>query len=60
MTKDDIKKGLNSSYSQLAAYCNSLIKDEIEYASVGKWSARLQMEQLVKSTSLLSKGTTLP
>lgn len=60
MTKDEIKTGLKSAYSQFTTYCNSLTEDEFEYAPESKWSAGQQIEHLIKSTSPLHKAMGLP
>tara|TARA_R110001592_G_scaffold38767_1_gene127738 strand:- start:271 stop:798 length:528 start_codon:yes stop_codon:yes gene_type:complete len=60
MKKDQIKEALTSSYLNFVNNCNSLTKDEFEYAPEGKWSAGQQMEHLIKSTSPLHKGMGLP
>jgi len=60
MEKDQIKNRLTSVYSNFVNSCNSLTKDEFEYAPEGKWSAGQQMEHLIKSTSPLNQAMGLP
>ncbi|WP_323757825.1 DinB family protein [Roseivirga sp.] len=60
MKKDQIKGALTASYLNFVSNCDSLTKDEFEYAPEGKWSAGQQMEHLIKSTSPLHKGMGLP
>lgn len=60
MKKDQIKEALTSSYLNFTNNISSLTKDEFEYAPESKWSAGQQMEHLIKSTSPLSKGLSLP
>tara|TARA_R110000796_G_scaffold231631_2_gene349608 strand:+ start:40644 stop:41171 length:528 start_codon:yes stop_codon:yes gene_type:complete len=60
MEKDQIKNRLTSVYSNFVNSCNSLAKDEFEYAPEGKWSAGQQMEHLIKSTSPLNQAMALP
>ncbi|WP_421978159.1 DinB family protein [Roseivirga seohaensis] len=60
MEKDQIKNRLSAAYSNFINSCNSLTKDEFEYAPEGKWSAGQQMEHLIKSTSPLNQAMGLP
>jgi len=60
MKKDQIKGALTASYLSFVSNCDSLTKDEFEYAPEGKWSAGQQMEHLIKSTSPLHIGMGLP
>jgi hypothetical protein len=58
--KSELKAALVKSYQQFINYVDDLTLDEYDFAPDGKWTAGQQTEHLIKSTSPIVQGLSLP